>query len=122
MGEKHRVPVFDPESKDLRRLPLKNINSPYSSIVFVNNYALTMNLGSEFDEVKLPRWRRRFDVYESSEDSKDLHAVITSPKESTEGMRLLARLYISRFGVASDVQRVLSSKHRSLYIGAMPDL
>lgn len=26
MSEKHRVPVFDPESKDLRKVPLKKIN------------------------------------------------------------------------------------------------
>ena len=26
MSEKHRVPVFDPESKDLRKVPLKNID------------------------------------------------------------------------------------------------
>ena len=26
MSEKHRVPVFDPESKDLRKVPLKKLN------------------------------------------------------------------------------------------------
>lgn len=30
MSEKHRVPVFDPESKDLRKVPLKKINGLFS--------------------------------------------------------------------------------------------
>ncbi len=34
MSEKHRVPVFDPESKDLRKVPLKKINSSFIILVF----------------------------------------------------------------------------------------
>lgn len=103
MSEK--VPVFDPESKDLRRLPLRKLKE------------------KEFDRVEVPKWRRRFDVYESNEPEKDSeHTVVTKSTDDIEGKRLLARLYISRLGIASDVQRLLFSKHRWLYIGAMPDI
>ncbi len=70
----------------------------------------------------MPKWRRQFDVYESDDlQEKSSHAVVTRPTDDTTGKSFLARLYISRLGVRSDLQRVLSEKHRILYIGPMPN-
>lgn len=122
MSEKHRVPVFDPESKDLRKVPLKNITGLSLS---QNLFEVESNhiVASNYDKVEVSRWRRKFDVYESNDVDKDSsHAVVTGPTDDLDGKSFLARLYISRLGVASDVQRLVFSKHRTLYIGAMPDL
>ena len=84
--------------------------------------------GSKFEEVVLPRFRRRVDVYESTDfDQKATHAVVTriAMTDDIKDKSFLARLYMGRLGKASDVQRSLSSKssrHRTLYIGAMPDI
>ncbi|MCJ1456925.1 hypothetical protein MMC28_007291 [Mycoblastus sanguinarius] len=103
MSEKHRVPVFDPESGDLRKLPLKKLEK------------------SKFEKIDVPNWRRQVDVYESHDEKKSRsYAIVTGPTDDTEGKVFLARLYMSRLGVASDVQRLLSSKHRTLYIGSLP--
>ena len=70
----------------------------------------------------MSRWRRKFDVYESNDFDKDAsHAVVTGPSDDSEGKSFLARLYFSRLGVASDVQRLVFSKYRTLYIGEMPE-
>lgn len=77
---------------------------------------------SDYDKVEVSRWRRKVDVYESNDVDKDSsHAVITGRSDDPEGKSFLARLYISRLGPASDLQRLVSSKYRTLYIGAMPD-
>ena len=69
--------------------------------------------------------RRQFDVYESNELAKGTthpsHAIVTRPTDEIEDKSFLARLYISRLGVTSEVQRLLSSKHRILYIGPLAD-
>lgn len=77
---------------------------------------------SNYGKVEVSRWRRKVDVYESNDVEKDSsYAVVTGPSDDPEGKSFLARLYISQLGVASDVQRLVFSKHRTLYIGAMPD-
>lgn len=105
MSEK--VAVFDPESKDLRRLPRNTIDP------------------TKFDTVNVPRLRRQFDVYESNKlangHSHASHAIVTRLTDETEDKSFLARLYISRLGVTSELQRLLSSKHRILYIGSLAD-
>ncbi len=83
---------------------------------------LITTLESDFDKVKVPGWQRRFDVYESPEtDSLFSYTVVSRQTDEIEG-RLLARLNFGKLGISSDVQRKLSSKHRWLYIGAMPDI
>ena len=80
---------------------------------------------TKFNTVNVPRMRRQFDVYESNELAKGTshasHAIVTRPTDEIEDKSFLARLYISRLGVTSEVQRLLSSKHRILYIGPLPD-
>ena len=82
---------------------------------------------AKFEELYLPRFRRKVDVYESNDlDEKSTHALVTGPNASDdiEDKSFLARLYMSRLGVKSDVQRILSpksSRFRTLYIGSMPD-
>lgn len=81
-------------------------------------------LASDYDKVEVSRWRRKVDVYESNDVEKvSSHAVVTgnSDSDDSKGKIFLARLYISRLGPASNLQRLVSSKHRTLYIGAMPD-
>ena len=70
----------------------------------------------------MPRLRRQFDVYESNGLAKaNSHAIVTRPTDKVEDKSFLARLSISRLGVTSEVQRLLSSKHRVLYIGPLDD-
>ena len=73
----------------------------------------------------MPRMRRQFDVYGSDELAKgsnhSSHAIVTRPTDEIEDKSFLARLYMSRLGVTSEVQRLLSSKHRVLYIGPLAD-
>ena len=70
----------------------------------------------------MPRLRRQFDVYESNELAKGTsHAIVTRPTDEIEDKSFLARLYVCRLGVTSEVQRLLSSKHRVLYIGPLAD-
>ena len=84
-----------------------------------------LRLESKFDTVNVPRLRRQFDVYESNGLAKGTshasHAIVTRPTDEIEDKSFLARLYISRLGVTSEVQRLLSSKHRILYIGPLAD-
>lgn len=80
-------------------------------------------IASNYDKFEVSRWRRKVDVYESNDVEKDpSYAVVTGPSDDPEGKSFLARLYISELGVASGVQRLVFSKYRTLYIGAMPDL
>ena len=77
---------------------------------------------SDYDKVEISRWRRKVDVYESNDfKNGSSHSVVTGRSDDPEGKSFLARLYISRLGPASNLQRFVSSKHRTLYIGAMPD-
>lgn len=82
---------------------------------------LTNAAASDFDKVRVPKWARQFDVYESDHLGSS-HTVVTRPTDDTKGKSFLARLYIGRLGPWSDVQRALSSKHRVLYIGTMPEV
>ncbi|MCJ1465971.1 hypothetical protein MMC07_004590 [Pseudocyphellaria aurata] len=109
----HKVPVFDPSSGELRRIPLERINV------------------SDFEQIEVPKWRRRFDIYVSEsletlkkapvEGPRANYTIITRSSDDTEGKTFLARLNFSQLGLKADVQRALSSKHRALYIGPMPD-
>ncbi|MCJ1465972.1 hypothetical protein MMC07_004591 [Pseudocyphellaria aurata] len=109
----HQVSVFDPDSGDFRRLPLKRINA------------------SEFEKVEVSKWRRRFDIYglksfetpekASVEGHREHYTIVTRSSDKTEGKVFLTRLYFSQLGLKADFQRVISSKHRILYIGPMPD-
>ena len=73
----------------------------------------------------MPRLRRRFDVYESYGMAKGTshasHAIVTRPTDEIEDKSFLARLHMGRLGVMSEVQRLVSSKHRVLYIGPLAD-
>ena len=73
----------------------------------------------------MPRLRRKFDVYESDRVAKETshasHAIVTRPTDEIGDKSFLARLHMSRLGVASEVQRLVSSKHRVLYIGPLAD-
>lgn len=86
---------------------------------------LILPLAAKFDTVNVPRLRRRFDVYESNELAKGTshtsHAIVTRPTDEIEDKSFLARLYMSRLGVTSEVQRLLSPKHPVLYIGPLAD-
>ena len=78
-------------------------------------------VASDYDKVEVSSWRRKVDVYESIDlDQDSSYAVVTGPSEDARGKSFLARLYIGRLGVPYDVQRFVSPKHRTLYIGAMP--
>ncbi|KAL8839504.1 MAG: hypothetical protein Q9170_001727 [Blastenia crenularia] len=109
MIEKHHVAVFDPETCDLRRLPLNKLNT------------------SNYEKVQIPKRQRQFDLYatrdfdgDSIEDDAPTYAVISRSSDDPKGKSHLARLYYSRLGLASEVQRFMSAKYRTLYIGAMP--
>ena len=79
-------------------------------------------LASDYDKVEISRWRRKVDVYEFNDVDKDSsHCVVTGRSNDPEGKSFLARLYISRLGPRSSLQRFVSSRHRTLYIGAMPN-
>ena len=127
MSEKHRVPVFDPESKDLRKVPLKKIDGEFilvTSLTYLRKSNLINHiLASNYDKVEVSRWRRKFDVYESNDMEKDSsHSVVTGRSGDPKGKSFLARLSISRLGPTSNLKRFVSSRYRTLYIGAMPDL
>lgn len=89
---------------------------------------LTIHLASEFQQIEVSKWRRRFDIYASrnlekasEEGDRKPYTIVTRSSDNTEGKILLTRLYYSQLGLAADVQRVISSKHRILYIGPMPE-
>lgn len=89
-----------------------------------------MRVAYEFEKIEVSKWRRRFDIYASSsssttfslEDHPKEYAIVTRSSDDTQGKSFLTRLYFSRLGLAADVQRVLSSKHRTLYIGPIPEI
>ena len=80
-----------------------------------------MILEDDFDKDKIPRWGR-FDVYEFRAKGEPLFSyhVVSRKTEKIPGT-LLARLYYRPLGTVINVQRMFSSKHRWLYIGAIPD-
>lgn len=89
---------------------------------------LIIHVASEFEQIEVSRWRRRFDIYASKDLEKasleghgDPYTIVTRSSDDTEGKIFLTRLYYSRLGLKADVQRVISSKHRTLYIGPMPE-
>ena len=75
--------------------------------------------------MNMPRLRHQFDVYESNElpneNSQASYAIVTRRNDVVGDKSFLARLHISRLGVTFEVQRLLSSKHRVLYIGPLAD-
>ncbi|KAI4097340.1 MAG: hypothetical protein LQ348_002629 [Seirophora lacunosa] len=100
------VAVFDPESCDLARVPLDKINP------------------SDYEKVQIPKHLRQFDIYTSigldKTSDAPTYAVVARSTDDTNGKSHLARLYYSRLGLASELQRWMSAKHRTLYIGIMP--
>ncbi len=77
---------------------------------------------AKFDKVRVPRWRRQVDVYASSDMEEDCsYAVISRSTDDTRGRSPLARLYFNRLGLGKEVQLLLSSKPRFLYIGPIPE-
>lgn len=89
---------------------------------------LIVRLASEFERIEVSKWRRRFDIYAatnlekaSAEGHRDPYTIVTRSSDDTEGKIFLTRLYFSQLGPMADVQRVISSKHRFLYIGQMPE-
>lgn len=88
-----------------------------------------VHLASDFQKVKVSKWRRRFDIYASKnldkasgQDHREPYTIVTRNSDDTEGKTFMTRLFFSRLGPKADVQRVMSSKHRFLYIGPMPEL
>lgn len=73
----------------------------------------------------MPRLRRQFDVYKSNELPNEIsqasYAIVTRRNDVVGDMSFLAPLHISRLGVTFEVQRLLSSQHRVLYIGPLAD-
>ncbi len=113
--------VFDPESGDLRRLPLNKLKGQ-TTLIASDSVVNNLISASEFEKVEVPKWRRHFDVYASNDlESHSREGQPTYSRDDTEGRSFLARLYYSRLGIASNVQRAVSSKHRTLYIGPMPE-
>ncbi|KAL8682868.1 MAG: hypothetical protein Q9186_001114 [Xanthomendoza sp. 1 TL-2023] len=109
MIDTHYVAVFDPESCDLCRLPASKIDA--------DNY----------EKIRIPRWKGQFDLYVSKDlDQQTINAdtsnfaVISRYTDDPQGKSHFARLYYSRLGLASELQRLLSAKYRTLYIGAIP--
>ena len=119
-----KVPVFDPKTKDLRKLRLRNLNGPlFPAFSEFLKSMLIKILESDFDKVKVPGWQRHFDVYEYLKPGSSLYSyTVVSRQTDKIGGRFLCRLDTSGLGIYSEVQRKLSSKHRWLYIGAMPDV
>lgn len=128
MNEKHHVAVFDPESCDLRRLPLDRLKGLFIVVSFYCRKCLISRVASEYEQVQVPRFKRRFSVWAPSElDRNSLenqstkHTVVTRSTDDVEGKSFVARLYYPHLGLTPNVQRAYSSKHRTLYIGAIPD-
>lgn len=73
----------------------------------------------------MPRLRRQFDVYKSNELPNEIsqasYAIVTRRNDVVGDQSFLAQLHISRLGVTFEVQRLLSSRHRVLYIGPLID-
>ena len=89
---------------------------------------LIVAIASEYEQVKVPRFKRRFSVWAPSEidrgSNKDLsarHTVVTRSTDNVQGKSFVARLYYPHLGLTPNVQRAYSSKHRTLYIGAIPE-
>ncbi len=121
MNEKQRVAVFDPKSGDLRILPLNKLKGQ-ATLISSDSYVDNPMLASDFEKVEVPKWRRHFDVYTSNDlGNPSGEGQPTYSRNDTEGRSFLARLYYSRLGIASNVQRAVSAKHRTLYIGEMPE-
>ncbi|KAI4239577.1 MAG: hypothetical protein L6R40_005522 [Gallowayella cf. fulva] len=110
MIETHYVAVFDPESCDLCRLPASKIDT------------------NQYEKIRIPRRKSQFDLYAIKDPEKQAnkgdtsnYAVISRSTDDPKGKSHLARLYYSRLGIASDLQRLVSPKYRTLYIGAIPE-
>ncbi len=89
---------------------------------------LTGCAASDFTQLEISRWRRRFDIYVSDGvekvadgDDAEPYVIVTRSTDNTDGKSFLTRLYYSQLGIAADLQRALSSKHRTLYIGPIPN-
>ena len=114
----------------VRRLP-KVTSKEDQQFVFVLRSHIGMliaHIASEFEQIQVSKWRRRFDIYaskdpekSSAEDHRGAYTIVTRSSDDTEGKIFLTRLYYSQLGLTADVQRVISPKHRLLYIGPMPE-
>ena len=83
---------------------------------------LTLQTAAEYEKVKIPKWKRSFDVYVSNElDLEDTYAVVTRYEDVSVEKSFMVRLRYDHLGVVAGVQKLLSPKYRTLYIGAMPD-
>ena len=73
----------------------------------------------------MPRLRHQFNIYKSNELPNEIsqasYAIVTRRNDVVGDKSFLARLHISRHGVTFEVQRLLSSQHRVLYIGPLAD-
>lgn len=113
----------------VRRLPKVSSeeDQPFVFVLRSHISMLIVHIASEFEQIQVSKWRRRFDIYASIDPEKSsakgqrgTYAIVTRSSDDTEGKILLTRLYYSRLGLTADVQRVISPKHRLLYIGPMP--
>lgn len=76
---------------------------------------------AKFERATIPRFGR-FDIYASNEDNDSdppAHTVISRATQDTTGKSFVARLNYGRLGPGANIRRVLSSKHRVIYIGSV---
>lgn len=124
--DKRQVAVLDPESCEFRRLKLGNLKR------------------SDFEELKIPVFQRTFDVYAPTDETDDKtddkslfnsegansekgstssastrhhHSIVTRSTQDTQGKSLVTRLRYDKLGLIANFQRIVSEKHRVLYIG-----
>ena len=82
----------------------------------------TSHLASDFDIVQIPKWRLTFDLFANSgDDEKPSYAVISREWEKPRGRSNIGRLRLSKLGIRSDVEHLLSEKNRELHIGTIKD-
>lgn len=114
----------------LRRLPKISFKEDrwFALVLRSHNSLLIVVLASKFEQIEVSKWRRRFDIYASKdlekasvEGHRGPYTIVTRSSDDTGGKIFLTRLYYSQLGLTADVQRVISSKHRILYIGHMPE-
>lgn len=132
--EKRQVAVLDPESCEFRRVQLKNLRSMLAPEWQVYQTANGM-VGSDFEEIEIPKYQRTFDVYAPTDDAKQYsnekdswpsststkttHSIVTRKTQDTRGKSLVARLKYAKLGPVANFQRAVSKKHRVLYIGTI---
>ena len=121
-----RVPVFDPEDRNLRLVALSQLDRtiiPLRELLARNLENVLTYSAAQYTVLDIPRLHPYFDIYGSNElDTEKTYAVVTRDEHAKVELSFIARLNFYRLGWwRAATMRMVGKEYRRLWVGPIPE-